>query len=618
MCGIAGLIGKNRPVSLDEILPMVECLENRGPDHSSTWLSKNNKIALGHTRLSIIDCSENSHQPLHYRDRFVITYNGEVYNYAILRRKLISLGHEFYSGGDTEVIVASYAEWGSECVNHFDGMFAFAIFDKVTNSVFIARDTVGIKPLYIYEDKNMIAFASTTKAISNCQNVKLEINPTSILQFIEIGFIPAPRSPFKQIRKVEPGNWVLFDLNSHGICSNSGAVYKSQQKYKKGFNFNKSKSALKIAIEQSVTSQLNADVRVGTFLSGGIDSSLITAIAQKHSAEKIDTFTLSFPGSAEDELQHARDIAKQLGCNNYFVEFTPENLIDRLEFHATEFDEPFGDPSALPTFDLCKLASKHVKVCLGGDGADELFGGYKNYRYLNFLSAFSKAPVFLKKIIQTTLGFNPISNPRLELLKKALSCESDSEIYYLMRSMTKDAPVFKQTRDSNTFRHIVNSAFEDSLLSSPSATAAKLDMQTYLPDDILKKVDVTSMAFSIEARVPFLSNEVRALAQSFPETYKLNIFQSKLILREMLADYLPKAMFNRPKQGFDLPLNKWLATDLKDFMVETLSKKNISTIEILDYDLVEKLVSQHVSNQRNWAPILWNLISLITWYKKHA
>jgi len=618
MCGVVGLIGKDRSVSIEEILPMVDCLKNRGPDYRSTWVSKNNQVAFGHTRLSIIDCSEKSHQPLHYRDRFVITYNGEIYNFKSLRQSLISLGHEFHSGGDTEVIVAAYAEWGNACVNQLDGMFAFAIYDNITNSVFIARDQFGIKPLYVYEDSNIIAFASTVTAIRKCQNVELEVDQTSLFNYIEVGFIPAPGSPFKQIKKVKPGHWKLFDINRQVNCSNSSTVNQSQKILKSDLNFTKSKNILKVAIEESVKDQLNADVKVGTFLSGGVDSSLITAIAQKYSAHKIDTFTVSFPGHAEDESKYVGDIVQHLGCNNYIVEFTPQNLIERLELHATEFDEPFADPSALPTFDLCKLASEHVKVCLGGDGADELFGGYNNYRNLNLLSAFSQAPIFLKKMVQATVTLLPNFNSKSELIKKALNCKSDAEIFYLMRSMIKDLPMLTQTPRLDAFNLIVKRAFENSIFSKPSATAANLDLQTYLPDDILKKVDVTSMAFSLEARVPFLSKKVYEMAQSLPEHYKMSFFQNKLILREMLADYLPKTLFNRPKQGFDLPLKNWLAYDLKDFMMETLSKKNLSIIDDLDYRLVETIISQHIKNEQNWAPILWNLMSLVTWYKKNA
>ena len=607
MCGITGYYSSDGKIKKQDLLLMSEALAHRGPNAHGIF---NDEIAgIAHRRLSIIDLSESANQPMHsHCGRYVISFNGEVYNYKELS---MMLGEPLKTSSDTEVVLQAFVKWGLNFVSTLFGMFAFVIYDKQKKEFFIFRDRTGIKPLYYFWDEKNFAFASELKSLLQIQFVKnqLEIDSTAINEYLHLGYIPEPHSIYKNIYKFPSGSYAHFSGKELTIKRYWNISEKISENTIK--NEQEAKKIIKEELISAVKSHMICDVPFGTFLSGGIDSSLVTAIAQSQSSQKIKTFSIGFKENKYNESAYARAVSKHLGTEHfeYFVtEKDAQNLIPEL----TEiYDEPFADSSAIPTLLVSKMARNEVKMVLSGDGGDELFLGYGAYRWaerLNnpFIKAFRKS---------ASLALKQLSNK----YKRA------SYLFDYSDSSELKSHIFSQEQylfSRNEIKNILNPEFQQNFQLeenynsckrplSPAEAQSLFDMNYYLKDDLLVKVDRASMRNSLEVRVPLLDYSVIEAALTIDKNLKFKHNISKYLLKQILYDYVPSSYFNRQKQGFAIPLQKWLKKDLKYLSDEYLSDDMIKRFNLLDLSQVQKLKNDFYKKNLDYLyNRLWLLICL--------
>lgn len=635
MCGISGFINFSKNLSKQDLekfgLKMSQSLHKRGPDSFGVWSDENNGISLSHRRLSIIDLSVKSNQPMISSNRrYVLVYNGEVYNYLEIRKKLEDLDVRFKTTSDTEVILESVSKLGLEkTIKEINGMFAFAIWDKNEKKLFLVRDRIGIKPLYWYYNGNYFAFASEIRAFKALPWINFEIDKESLSSYVRLNYIPAPHSIFKKIFKILPGNFIEVD-NTKQIKKTSFWSLKKVATIKKSTSsdFN----TIKDDLERSISYQMRSDVPLGIFLSGGIDSSLIACIAQSQSNKKINTFTIGFKDSAFNEAKYAKEIAKFIGTshNEEYFEFSDlNNLIEKM---GEVYDEPFADSSQLPTLLLSQITKKKVKVALSGDGGDELFGGY--YRY--FLAEKYKKWIFdqpeiFKILLSKIIHLMPLAFWKVVgnfLPSKFGGKQFGDKLYKLSNLIDNiDETVFHKRIVSNINepRDLVNSNKEkqfslfdkelESLFPNIISRMQFIDTLSYLPDDLLTKVDRASMYCSLEVRVPFLDHKLVENAWNLPFEQKIKKNEGKIILKKILKNYLPKQLFDRPKMGFGIPLSNLIAKSLNkriDYFINSSEFKNQNLFDLNQYKI---RWDEHSSGKRNWQFLIWNFFVFQLWYE---
>ena len=594
MCGFLGFASDQVVKNCNKILDGAELLNHRGPDDSGDWLSADGRIGFAHRRLSIVDLTNRGRQPMtDFNNRFTIVFNGEIYNYPELFAKFSAKGYKFNSKTDTEVILAAYQEWGEDCTSHLNGMFSFAIFDSINNTLFLSRDRAGEKPLFYGFNEGVLLFSSEIKAILYDQSIKRIVNSDSLDFYLSMGFIPGEKCIFKNIKKLPAASSLLFNLESKKI-----KVWK----YWRPFNYQSSENNLNSLsepelldkfedfLEESVKKQMVADVDVGVLLSGGVDSSLITAMACRNS-DRVKTFTVGFPGFNKlDERGHARLIAKHFNTDH--TELAAEEInSDLLIKLASQFDEPIIDSSMLPTYLLCELVQKHCKVVLGGDGADELFGGYEHYSRmlwmkdnLNFIPKVFKSAISSFSTMALPLGFkgkNWLQNLDVDFQNEIPLIASYFDVHArknLMRHVNEDW----DTSSEGYFQKI-NLQNGDILKRS-----LHMDFTNYLAEDILVKVDRTSMINSLEVRSPFLDKNIIEFAfNEVPSHLKANSKDKKIFLKQLSSRILPPQFDRLRKQGFDIPINDWLKKGpLRDFFYNVL----LDPQTIFDKKIVKKLL----------------------------
>ena len=594
MCGILGFASDQVVKNCNKILDGAELLNHRGPDDSGDWLSADGRIGFAHRRLSIVDLTNRGRQPMtDFNNRFTIVFNGEIYNYPELFAKFSSKGYKFNSKTDTEVILAAYQEWGEDCTSHLNGMFSFAIFDSINNTLFLSRDRAGEKPLFYGFNEGVLLFSSEIKAILYDQSIKRIVNSDSLDFYLSMGFIPGERSIFKNIKKLPAASSLLFNLESKKI-----KVWK----YWRPFNYQSSENNLNSLsepelldkfedfLEESVKKQMVADVDVGVLLSGGVDSSLITAMACRNS-DRVKTFTVGFPGFSKlDERGHARLIAKHFNTDH--TELAAEEInSDLLIKLASQFDEPIIDSSMLPTYLLCELVQKHCKVVLGGDGADELFGGYEHYSRmlwmkdnLNFIPKVFKSSISSFSTMILPHGFkgkNWLQNLDVDFQNEIPLIASYFDVQLrknLMRHVNEDWETSSEGYFQKTNLHN-GDILERSL---------HMDFTNYLAEDILVKVDRTSMINSLEVRSPFLDKNIIEFAfNEVPSHLKANSKDKKIFLKQLSNRILPPQFDRLRKQGFVIPINDWLKKGpLRDFFYNVL----LDPQTIFDKKIVKKLL----------------------------
>jgi len=624
MCGIVGKYNfrTGEPVSPELIKRMTNKISYRGPDDSGVYTDGN--VGLGHRRLSIIDLSELGHQPMASQDNMIwITYNGEIYNFQTLREDLISKGYTFKSSCDTEVIIYLYQEYGVECLKYLRGMFAFAIWDKRRSILFLARDRIGKKPLFYYYNGKAFIYASEIKSILEDPLVKRELNYQAFYDYLKYLYVPDPKTIYKNIYKLEPGHYL--------ICSKDGIKKKEywDVSFSKEFSghLRDISDELLGVLNESVRLRMISDVPLGAFLSGGIDSSGIVAIMAKQHEAPVTTCSIGFDSRDYDEIKFARMIASQFRTAHH--EFTvKQNAEEILTDLAYYFDEPFADSSAVPTYYVSKLAKQKVTVALSGDGGDENFAGYEKYSLDDIENRIRKRiPESIRRSILPFLShlissWNSIVFQKGTTLLKTLSFESDYG-FYLTNSEADDqlwATLLnddskKQIGDYDPFsvtRHYYHKADTDDHLSKILYT----DLKTYLPGDILVKVDRMSMANSLEVRAPILDHNVIEFAASIPPELKHNRGEKKYVLKHAFAKILPREIMYRKKMGFSVPLADWLRGELKAMANYYLFSRDAGLTHFFRENQMRKIWDTHQSGTRNYAGILWSLLMFELWYKE--
>ncbi len=618
MCGIAGFINPQKnasPEALEQTgAKMAQALSHRGPDHQGVWVDAGQGIALAHRRLSIIDLSEDAHQPMISADgRYVMVFNGEIYNFKDLRKTLEQGGKTFKTDSDTEVLLEALASLGvQKTLSEISGMFAFALWDRSEKTLTMAVDPVGKKPIYYgFVGKNFV-FGSELKALLTLPEFKRDINPDIISTYTRFGYIPAPHSIFKSIHKMSPGSYLTLDesaLTSKKLAA--PVAYFSAERLvnapKSGFaNDADAIEFMRGKLQTAIKNRLISDVPLGAFLSGGIDSSLIVAMMQEHSSKPVQTFSVGFAESGFDESEYAAKIAAQLGTQHTAFHVTPQEAREIIPQLPDIYDEPFADMSQIPTWHICRLARKHVTVALSGDGGDEFFGGYS--RYFLTMKADS-VPYPLRSLLGKVLGFTPPA--RLKAIGTALQEKNFAKLY----AHTLAATAQPQTYLSEDYQH----SADLKVIEAASKWEAMMlsDIETYLPGDILTKVDRASMSHGLEVRCPLLDKDVISAALSLPLDYKIREGKGKWLLREILAGYIDRAMFERPKMGFGVPMAAWLRGPLKEWAGDVLATSELQKYGIFDAKAVETAWHDHLSGRADNHYLLYHIITMQAWAQRY-
>ena len=638
MCGIAGFLDASAASAAAEAMARVEAMTgaiaHRGPDDSGTFVDAEAGIALGHRRLSIIDLSPLGHQPMTSADgRFVITYNGEVYNFAELRAELDALGHRFRGGSDTEVMLAAFLAWGVErAVTRFVGMFAIGLWDRQARTLHLIRDRIGVKPLYWCCHRGVVLFGSELKALMAHPAWRAEIDIEAAAAFVRYSYVPTPATIFRDVHKLAPGTiltvrageapriapyWRLRDAVDGGAHHPFGDEREAADE-------------LERILRDSVRGRMIADVPLGAFLSGGIDSSTVVALMQAQSNSKVRTFSIGFREPAYDEAQHAKAVAAHLGTDHTELYVTAREAIDVVPHLPEWFDEPFADSSQIPTYLVSAMTRKHVTVALSGDGGDELFAGYPRYRIVDKVwRRLGMAPRGLRGALGAALG--KIPEPVLDRLFALAPAQlrplnAGSKVHRLsplLSAPTVDSLHIELAAIWGDERRLVPASTgacrlraEPDLADTvpdPVSRMQYYDTLTYLPDDIMTKVDRCSMAVALEAREPMLDHRLVEFAWKLPPRFKFDDGQSKRLLRRVLHRYVPPELVERPKMGFSIPLASWLRGDLRPWADDLLAPARLAADGIFAAAEVRRLWDQHQTGAANRENVLWNVLMFQAW-----
>jgi asparagine synthase (glutamine-hydrolysing) len=617
-------------------------LYRRGPDDSGAWADAESGIALGFRRLAIVDLTPEGHQPMTSADgRYVIIFNGEVYNFQELRAELEPRGHRFRGHSDTEVMLAAFREWGIEAaLRRFNGMFAIALWDRQERLLTLARDRVGKKPLYYGWSKGTFLFGSELKALSANRSFVRDINRSAVALFLKFGYVPGPHSIYEGIRKLPAGTYLQMSLARKEEAAEPRPYWSALEIALAGernqlqLSDDEAVERLDSLLRDSVRLRMIADVPLGAFLSGGIDSSTVVALMQAQSAKPVRTFSIGFTESEFNEANYAADVARHLGTDHTELYVSPQQALDVIPHLPAIYDEPFADSSQVPTFLVSQLARRDVTVSLSGDGGDELFGGYNRYFWTQRMwRGITAIPRPLRRGVgRTLLGMKRshrsrllagmqalmprnwrVQNPDEKIVKAAelLTIHSWEEIYERLVSHWKEpfdvvrgaspvATVFDKPADHAAFRGIVHQMMY-------------LDLVSYLPDDILVKVDRASMAVSLEGRCPLLDHRVVEFAWRLPMEQKIRRGVGKWIVRKVLARYVPDSLIDRPKMGFGIPIGQWLRGPLRDWAEELLSERRLRDEGFFEPKPVRTMWSQHLAGTRDNQYYLWDVLMFQAW-----
>lgn len=632
MCGIAGFIDFSDSSSREVLQKMTDALIHRGPDGSGYEFFQCSvySVGLGQRRLAIIDLSETGKQPMKVGELW-ITFNGEIYNFREIKTELEKSGHQFIGHSDTEVILHAFSEWGIKCVDRFIGMFSFVIYDQVKAEVICVRDRAGVKPFFYYWNQNLFLFASELKSLNFHPGFKKEINPDAVAAFMQFGNIPAPHCIFNHSYKLKPGHYIRFNLKTKELEETKyWDVYDAYNKPKLDISFEEAKTETEKIMKSAFDYRMVSDVPVGVFLSGGYDSSLLTAILQKDRSEKLKTFTIGVPDIGLNEAEYAKDVAKHLGTEHYEYTCTQKEALELIDDLPHYYDEPFADSSAIPTTMVCKMARKQVTVALSADAGDEIFAGYNRYDYLmRYGKKLNQIPSFLREM--TVGAMNAIPAEKIPVLKNKYNF---SNRYEKLKGLLKDPSpknlmlnLSRQYSDDQLkqimafpFNNLETAYLSEELKQpfySPLAYMMAIDYQTYLVDDILQKVDRASMSASLEGREPFLDHRIIEWAAQLPDDFKYYKGSKKHILKEITHQYLPKKLMDRPKQGFAIPIDNWLAHDLKEKVLYYLNDPKIEQQGIFQVDFIQKLKRDFYSGKKELAQKLWYVLMFQMWYEKN-
>lgn len=629
MCGITGIYNykTGHPVSRDQLKKMSDAITHRGPDDEGFYL--NEHIGLAFRRLSIIDL-ETGNQPIHNEDRSVWSvFNGEIYNYVELREELIAKGHNFYTKTDTEVIVHLYEEYGKDLPNYLNGMYAIALWDEKKQRLILFRDRPGIKPLYFSETRNGLIFGSEIKSLLRA-GISREPDHESISQYLSYGFIPAPLTGFRKIRKLDAGHMLICYGSSYTIHE-FWDLHKSDTPFH-GIPEDEMADLLIEELTAVIRRQTRSDVPVGIFLSGGIDSSLIASVAAEKCNLKLNAFTVGFKEDSYNELSNARIVTDRLGLDLHELILSEADILQEIEHIMSFIDEPLYDYSSIPVYFVSKLARSSVKTVIGGEGGDELFGGYQTH-YLNRIAQWYRMiPRTVRRGIHTAISNLPESHSYLSTAYKLKRFTYGADFPYdeghyrwkvlfdenqKQRLLSND--FISGTDELNSYhamsRHFDNArvkgyGIEDQLMY--------VDFKTFLQDDPLQKTDRMSMAKSLEVRVPLLDNAIMDFSSKVPLDKKIKGFQTKYLLRKALSKFQPSEIAFGKKRGFTPPLAIWIKNGLKDYMLSTLSSVNLSGMGFLDQHYIKTIIDDHLNGKAENSRLIWSLVVLVNWHRNYV
>lgn len=617
MCGITGIVYSDITKNVDSALLDRMCLaiKHRGPNETGTWIQ--GPIGIGMTRLSIIDIV-GGRQPIHNEDKSIwIVFNGEIYNYLELQDSLIKKGHCFYTSSDTETIVHLYEEYGEDCVNHLSGMFAFSIWDDKKKTLFMARDRIGIKPFHYYLDNQYFIFGSEIKSILEYSGVNREMYPPALVNYFFYGYVPDPETMFKGIYKLPPGHMMTYKDGKLNIRQYWDVQFKVEKTQPEEFYIER----LLEILSSSVKGHMISEVPLGAFLSGGIDSGTVVALMARHSNRPVKTFSIGFTNQKYNELKYARMVADRYGTEHYEEIVTPdaESIITDL---VRQFDEPFADSSAIPTYYVSRMARKWVTVVLSGDGGDELFAGYTHYlrspitRYTNWIPRAVK-----KNVLLNLTKIMPEWSPCINTLRH-ISCDENER---LIKKYSKSLSILHKDIFSQQLSEKVDSTdpspallkYLDRVKDKDELTKLQyLDTKTYLPGDILTKVDRTSMLVSLEARVPILDHHLVEFAATIPPELKLKGMTTKYLFKKAAERLIPREAIYRPKQGFAVPIDSWIKKEWSDMSNELVLGERAMARQNFNPKFLKRIMSEHSWGRRNHSHIIWTLMMLELWYRE--
>jgi asparagine synthase (glutamine-hydrolysing) len=643
MCGIAGVFAPGRRVEPDTVRAMTDAIAHRGPDDSGLEILSNGELVFGHRRLSILDLSPLGHQPMaHPNGKAWIVFNGEIYNFKEIRAELIAEGEKFRSESDTEVVLAAYVRWGTRCLERFRGMFAFALWDTTSSEILLVRDRFGVKPLYYRLMSSGLTFASEMRGVLAGIDGAHAISSASAVQFLRFGYVSAPGSMLADVACVPPGCIVSIDrtlrANVQRYWSASTLYDPSESAALRRQLAALDDEALLDRFEDTLTEAFDlrmvADVPVGLFLSGGIDSSIVATLLARRRGLRLRTFTIGYADSRFNEIPYAREIARELGCDHTELEVSESTALEVSDALTTLVDEPIGDSSSIPTYIVCKLARRSVTVALSADGADELFGGYPRYdicgrfvasmaswrrfAYLASAELLDHLPPFLiralyKVIRRSGPSYAAIGDKVRKFVRMARS-RSAIEAYDCAISEYSD-------QDARSLLAPASSRDAAPIVAALELGGVEMrdlfmlmDINRYLVGDLLTKLDRTSMAVSLEAREPFLDHKLAAIAAALPPQWKIRDRQGKYILRRILARHLRTEQFNRPKQGFSAPIDAWMRGALRPHVEAALCVENVRRCGLLDEDAVSFEVRHFMNGGTSVSAAgLWHLLQLQSW-----
>jgi asparagine synthase (glutamine-hydrolysing) len=643
MCGITGFLNPQRELRSDELDRMVQAMSatifHRGPDDSGVWVDAENGVALGFRRLAIVDLTPTGHQPMiSHNGRYVIVFNGEVYNFNDLRNELTASGLSFRGTSDTEIMLEAFCQWGvEEAVTRFNGMFAFALWDRKERLLHLVRDRLGIKPLYYGWAGTNFLFGSELKTLRAHPAFRGEIDRNSLALFLRHNCIPAPYSIYKDVFKLPPATILTLSANFPDREMKPRPYWSSRAIAEEGTanpftgSSNDAIEALDSLLRESIRLRMIADVPLGAFLSGGVDSSLIVALMQAQSRVPVKTFTIGFKEKGYNEAGYAKAVARHLGTEHTELTVSPQEAVDVIPLLPRLYDEPFSDSSQIPTYLVSALTRRHVTVSLSGDGGDELFAGYT--RYLSGAQVLKMAgwlPLWSRKVVSKSLGLFPPTFWRSLGSQPVMR----GQFTLLANKMQKVREVLNFGTPQELYRGIVSHWQDPSALlpgaqepptalTDPSRWAnlsdftqwmMYLDLITYLPDDILVKVDRASMGVSLETRPPFLDDHrLVEFAWRIPLSLKIKNGQSKWLLRQVLYRYVPQALIERPKMGFAVPIDDWLRGPLRDWSEALLDRKRLTEDGFFNPEPIRQKWEEHLAGKYDWQYYLWDILMFQAW-----
>ncbi|MGZ8541786.1 MAG: asparagine synthase (glutamine-hydrolyzing) [Chitinophagaceae bacterium] len=627
MCGITGFCDFNRKLTRENLDVANETLHHRGPDSGAIALfdAGNASIGFGHRRLSIMDVSSNGNQPMYSDDKSVVVIlNGEVYNFKEIRKDLVELGHKFHSDSDTEVIIKAYQQYGIESVNKFIGMFAYAIYDMKKQQLFLLRDRAGVKPLHYYYKNDCLLFASELKSIYSYPVFEKNINEQAVTLFFKYGYIRAPHTIFKNTFKIQPGHYIKIDLGRKEVTDHKyWDVIDHYNKPKLKISEQEALEEVENLFTSAFQYRMVSDVPVGVFLSGGYDSSVVTAILQKNSTQKIKTFTIGFDVKKWDEAPFAKQIAAHLGTDHHEYYCTTKEAQDIFTKLPELYDEPFGDSSAIPTTLVSQFARKQVTVSLSADGGDEVFAGYTKYnnqtKINNYLERSPGALLSLtKNVLNTSTRLYPglKKSHKIERVSEILNTYKKSglaDVYdrqFIYRDLVDLLPGYDEGIGLYDDIGIVNN--ENDYMNIMLAR----DYRSYMVDDVLTKVDRATMSVALEGREPLLDHRIIEFVSQLPSDLKYNNESSKYLLKKITHKYVPKEMLDRPKAGFTFPMYEWLTTDLKDHLFYYINESQFSKHDFLNPKRAIKIREEFLGGTKGRKTPIWLLLMFQMWWNK--